>query len=139
MMDALGCGQRGEFIRSFVDEGPCALSVLRETVDALPDTHEDRRAYGMKIIESFGEGSGSAPGAVASEDARDDTHTEALSEREIEIVKLSADNLDTREIGHALGLSEGTVKWYWQRIFSKLHVHKRAHAVRLARRHGLLH
>lgn len=139
MVDALSCGEQGQFMRSFVDEGPCALSLLRETVDALPDTHEARRIYGKRIIDAFGFNERARPETLPEDEFGDDNHTEALSEREIEIVKLSADNLDTREIGHALGLSEGTVKWYWQRIFSKLHVHKRAHAVRLARRQGLLH
>jgi LuxR family maltose regulon positive regulatory protein len=67
-----------------------------------------------------------------SEDAR------GLSEREIEILRLTAANLLTSEIAAALGLAESTIKWYWKRIFEKRGVHRRFLAVRVARMRGLI-
>jgi LuxR family maltose regulon positive regulatory protein len=61
-----------------------------------------------------------------------------LSEREIEILRLTARSLDTREIAETLGLADSTVKWYWRKIFEKLGVHRRAAVVRLARQRGLI-
>ncbi|WP_390890080.1 response regulator transcription factor [Leclercia adecarboxylata] len=54
------------------------------------------------------------------------------------MIRLTAGNMVSHEIADALGLTEATVKWYWQRIFEKLGVRKRALAVRAAREYGLI-
>jgi predicted ATPase/DNA-binding CsgD family transcriptional regulator/tetratricopeptide (TPR) repeat protein len=63
---------------------------------------------------------------------------EPLSEREIEILKLIADNLSKREIAEKLVLAYSTVKWYTQQSYQKLGVHSRRQAVLRARELGLL-
>lgn len=63
---------------------------------------------------------------------------EALSEREIEILRLIADNLTKREIAEQLSLAYSTVKWYSQQTYEKLAVHSRRQAVLRARELGLL-
>jgi WD40 repeat protein/DNA-binding CsgD family transcriptional regulator len=63
---------------------------------------------------------------------------EPLSEREIEILELIADNLSKREISERLSLAYSTVKWYTQQTYQKLSVHSRRQAVLRARELGLL-
>jgi predicted ATPase/DNA-binding CsgD family transcriptional regulator len=68
------------------------------------------------------------------------THVEsaALTGRELEILHLIASGLSNRDIAEQLVFSVGTVKWYVNQIFSKLHVGSRTQAVARARELHLL-
>jgi two-component system response regulator DesR len=61
-----------------------------------------------------------------------------LSERELEVLRLAAAGLSTREIASACYLSEGTVRNYLSEIMSKLEVETRQEAVRRATERGWL-
>lgn len=61
-----------------------------------------------------------------------------LTERELEILRLIAEGKSNREIADNLFLAVGTVKWYTNQIFSKLHVANRTQAVTHTRELGLL-
>jgi DNA-binding NarL/FixJ family response regulator len=63
---------------------------------------------------------------------------ETLTEREQEILQLIAEGLSNREIAEQLVFSVGTVKWYVNQIFSKLHVGSRTQALARARELHLL-
>lgn len=63
---------------------------------------------------------------------------EALSEREIEILKLLAEGLTNREIAGRLYLAEGTVKNYVTNILGKIGARDRTQAALRARELGLL-
>jgi LuxR family maltose regulon positive regulatory protein len=54
------------------------------------------------------------------------------------VIKLVSLGLSNREIGNRLGLTEGSVKWYLQRIFTKLDVRRRSIAVLKAHRFGIV-
>jgi LuxR family maltose regulon positive regulatory protein len=135
LLDALRWGNRGGFIRGILDEGGEIVQLLDElaTGAALAEpglrdyVQQLRRAAGRRVEISATPGSGSQTAIDAG-----------LSERELDIIRLTAGNLVSHEIADALGLTEATVKWYWQRIFEKLGVRKRALAVRAARAHGLI-
>jgi LuxR family maltose regulon positive regulatory protein len=58
---------------------------------------------------------------------------EALSEREIEILRLLSDGLSNQEIGQKLFIGVGTVKWYLTNLYGKLDVGNRTQAVTRAR------
>lgn len=60
-----------------------------------------------------------------------------LTEREIEVLKLMATGQSNAEIAKALFLSRETVKTYVSRIFAKLNLRDRVHAVVFAHRIGL--
>jgi DNA-binding NarL/FixJ family response regulator len=62
----------------------------------------------------------------------------ALSERELEILRLIADGLDNREIAERLTLSLGTVKSHTHNIYSKLNAESRTQAIARARAMGVL-
>jgi len=61
-----------------------------------------------------------------------------LSEREREILRLTAVGFTSREIGEQLALSPKTVETYRQRAMEKLNLEHRSEVVRFALRAGLL-
>lgn len=61
-----------------------------------------------------------------------------MSDREIEVVRLVADGLDTVEIASKLSYSERTIKNILHDVTSRLHLKNRAHAVAYALRNGLI-
>ena len=61
-----------------------------------------------------------------------------LTEREIEVLKLLADGLDTAEVGQRLFLSDRTVKTIVHDVTSRLELRNRTHAVAHAIRLGLI-
>jgi DNA-binding NarL/FixJ family response regulator len=61
-----------------------------------------------------------------------------LAEREIEVLKLVADGLDTGEIAEKLCYSERTVKNVLHHLTTRLQLRNRSHAVAYAMRNGLI-
>ena len=63
---------------------------------------------------------------------------QTLSEREREVLKLTAEGYTAQEIADRLVLSPKTVDTYRQRVMDKLNLHHRAELVKYALRKGLL-
>ena len=61
-----------------------------------------------------------------------------LTEREVAVLRLLADGLDTAEVGHNLFFSERTVKNVIHDVTSRLDLRNRTHAVAYAIRQGLI-
>lgn len=61
-----------------------------------------------------------------------------FSHREIDVIKLVAEGLETREIAAKLCYSERTVKSVLQGMMLRLNLRNRAHAVAYAAREGYL-
>ncbi len=61
-----------------------------------------------------------------------------LTEREVAVLRLLADGLDTAEVGHRLYFSERTVKNVIHDVTSRLDLRNRTHAVAYAIRQGLI-
>lgn len=61
-----------------------------------------------------------------------------LTEREIEVLRLVADGLDTAEIAGALSYSERTIKNIIHDVTARLNLRNRSHAVAYAVRQGLI-
>jgi DNA-binding NarL/FixJ family response regulator len=61
-----------------------------------------------------------------------------LTEREIKVLRLVADGLDSAEVGERLYYSERTVKGIIHDVTSRLNLRNRTHAVAYAMRQGLL-
>jgi len=66
------------------------------------------------------------------------SRTGVLSPRERGVLRLVAAGLSNREIGHALSISERTVKFHVTALFNKLGAENRAQAVAIAAARGLL-
>ena len=63
---------------------------------------------------------------------------EALTTREKEVLKLTAEGFTNQEIAEKLVISPKTVDTYRQRIMEKLNLHHRSELVRYALKTGLL-
>jgi len=61
-----------------------------------------------------------------------------LTAREAEVLTAVADGLNNADIGHRLHIAEATVKTHLLRVFAKLDVSDRTHAVVVALERGLL-
>ena len=133
---ALQRAEPAKLMRTFLDEGGVVGTLLekmaethlavtganRQTIEILKEV---QRAGAEEERESSSKGDGS--GLLG-----------ALSRRELEVLRIAATRVSNREIGEALGLTEGSVKWYLQRIYDKFGVRKRSEAARKARMLGLI-
>ena len=73
-----------------------------------------------------------------SELSRHSPTPDALSERELDVLKLMVTGLSNREIGDELFISHNTVKTHIVSLFGKLGVSSRAEAVARALERGLV-
>ncbi|MET0934751.1 MAG: response regulator transcription factor [Luteibacter sp.] len=64
---------------------------------------------------------------------------EALSERELSVLRGVAAGLENKQIAQRLGISAETVKEHMSRVMAKLHASNRAHALAIALARGFLH
>jgi DNA-binding NarL/FixJ family response regulator len=64
--------------------------------------------------------------------------TEALTQREVEVLQMLAQGLGNKAIASRLGISEHTVKFHIGSIFAKLNASSRTEAVTLGLRQGLI-
>jgi two-component system, NarL family, response regulator len=77
------------------------------------------------------------PHKVASELAEHDTD-DALSSREIEVLKLISGGNANKEIAARLSITEETVKGHVKSIFAKLGANDRTHAVTIGLKRGII-
>jgi len=81
---------------------------------------------------------GAAPSAGRPQRSAAQLQGDALSQRELEVLRLMAEGLSNQEIGERLFLALNTVKGHNRNIFGKLQVQRRTEAVARARELGLL-
>ena len=127
--EALALAQPHGFIRTFVEAGPQLVPLLQEAArgGVLP-------GYVGEILAAF-----PAKSATRGKMILQGEHIlEALSERELEVLRLMVAGLSNREIARKLVLSLGTVKTHLHNIYAKLEARNRLQAVERARELGLL-
>jgi len=69
---------------------------------------------------------------------RTESQADALSTREMDVLRLLADGWNNKMIAAHLVLTEGTIKNYVSTILSKLHAANRTQATSIARKQGLI-
>ncbi|MBI5300989.1 MAG: LuxR family transcriptional regulator [Chloroflexi bacterium] len=137
---ALTLAEPRGYMRIFVDEGaPMRLMILDLRVSILK-TSPHLCVYLEKLLAAFHSTTAENPKLVLSkiEGSKIQGLVEALSQRELEVLRLIAQGLSNREIGERLFLALSTVKGHSRIIFDKLEVHNRTEAVARARELGLL-
>jgi LuxR family maltose regulon positive regulatory protein len=129
LAEALALAEPGGFIRLFVDEGPAMAKLLKRM-----KTEGGRlKDFIDRLLAAFGESDLAEPSPLGLPPLVD-----ALTPRELEILRLVAQGLSNQEISGRLFLALSTVKGHVQRIFEKLQVQRRTEAVARARELGLL-
>ena len=124
--DALALGSLGGYLRTFVDEEENLATLLRHASARI--SHRD---YVKAILAEIGNSAVATP--LSPLDMPD-----ALSEREVEVLRLVAAGLSNRDIGQQLFISEKTVKTHLSNIMGKLGVVNRTQAVDQGRQLGLI-
>jgi LuxR family maltose regulon positive regulatory protein len=129
---ALGVLERGlklaepeRYVRLFVDEGPSMATLL-----AVAGRQGIAPEYAARLLNAFAPTSGSAPATTGL--------IEPLSERERDVLRLLATELDGPGIAAELVVGLSTVRSHTKSIYGKLGVHSRGAAVRRARDLGLI-
>lgn len=127
---ALGAGHRLGLMRSLIDADPSALDLIAEMAQEEPFDPvltfyiERLQAAQPRPVEAEPEQTNAATRRRAAAEG-----VKALSEREVEVVRLLAEALSTKKIARTLGLSPETVKWHLTNIYAKLGVSGRDEAV----------
>lgn len=94
----------------------------KELLDTIRTVHAGRRRIPDEIAKELGEHS----------------FEDALTEREIEVLKMVASGTPNKGIASELALAEPTVKSHLKNIFQKLGANDRTHAVTIAIRRGYI-
>jgi DNA-binding NarL/FixJ family response regulator len=113
VLRALKAGARGYILKGYVH---------KELLDAIRAVHA-----GQKRI----------PPEIAAELA-DHATDEALTDREIDVVRLIATGNSNKQIADRLSIGEATVKSHVTNILSKLGANDRAHAVTIGLKRGII-
>ncbi|MEE8347040.1 MAG: response regulator transcription factor [Dehalococcoidia bacterium] len=124
LFQTLQMGASGYVLKSSAD---------RELMDAIRAAHRGEVfLYPSAVKKVLGEYLKGARGEAVKRDY------EALTSREKEVLKLTAEGFTNQEIAEKLVISPKTVDTYRQRIMEKLNLHHRSELVRYALKTGLL-
>ncbi len=124
---ALTDGVPAGYCRLFLDEGPPMADLLAQVAGAAAP---DVRPHAERLLAAARRTSAPAQAGPAAE--------EALSERELEVLRLLVTDLSGPEIARALFVSVNTLRTHTKHIFTKLDVTTRRAAVGRAADLGLL-
>jgi LuxR family maltose regulon positive regulatory protein len=126
---ALALAEPEGYVRLFLEEGKPLQALLGRIRGA-------QRPYAERLRATSGE---QAPaGHAPKADAGPAVVTEALSERELQVLRLMAGGASNLEIAHSLALTLNTVKKHSSNLFAKLAVNSRTRAVARARERHLI-
>jgi LuxR family transcriptional regulator, maltose regulon positive regulatory protein len=136
LQQALALAEPEGYVRIFLDEGPGMLQLLREAAerDIMPG-YTDRllAAFAAEQQGLADKSSHPETGAAAlASPSLGQPPIEALTQRELEILRLFKTELSGPEIAHELVISLSTVRTHTKRIYSKLDVNTRRAAVKRA-------
>lgn len=113
VLRALRAGARGYILKGFVH---------RELLDTIRAVHNGQKRIPSEIA------------AALAAHATD----EALSQRELDVLRLIAAGNSNKQIGGVLSIGENTVKSHVTNILSKLSANDRAHAVTIGLQRGII-
>jgi LuxR family maltose regulon positive regulatory protein len=143
VMQALTLGESEGYVRIFVNEGEplrVLLSAVRRRLTQQPAEVGPSPAYVDRLLAAFPqEGWADSSGQrAASGHPVSPPLVEALTERELEVLRLMAEGLTYDEVAQRLIVSLNTVRYHVKGLYGKLGVDKRMAAIEQARAYGLL-
>jgi DNA-binding NarL/FixJ family response regulator len=162
LMDVAMPGDGIEATRRIADEEPGVAIVMLTASEAVDDLFAaikaGARGYLLKNLESselramlaaVERGEAAITPAIAARilaelskapaaGAAGDRDPDALTDRELDVLRLVVAGMRNKEIAAGLGISENTVKFHLRNILDKLHAQSRAEAVARAVREGLI-
>jgi LuxR family maltose regulon positive regulatory protein len=126
LAEALSLGQAGRLARTFIDVGPDLIPLLREAA-----------RQGISPVYT-GEILAALKAQPHVEKRSDQSLVEALSQRELEVLRLVSAGFSNPEIARQLFISAGTVKTHIHNLCGKLGVRNRTEAAMRARQLSLI-
>ena len=134
---ALTLADQEQPLRVFADEGPVIGPLLEKVLEMqrrgqVPFPFSS--SYAARLLTLIGK-RGPAPVPVRRTGGH---HADALSMRELEVLRLLADGLESNEIAERLVIAVDTARKHIKNIYSKLDVHSRWEAIKHAQAHQLL-
>jgi LuxR family maltose regulon positive regulatory protein len=136
LTEALHRGSKSGHVRAFLGLGQPMAERLQWAADRGIETE-----YARALLAAFEGIPAAAPGPTpqpAPTSPRPQPLVEPLSERELTVLRLLAQNQTYQEISQALYVSLNTVKTHVKHIYAKLQVHTRRQAAAKAQELGLL-
>lgn len=112
IFNSLSAGAKGYLLKP-----PRAAELIAAVKDVIAGGSPMTSIIARKVVQYFTKGPAAA------------RETENLSPREIEVLEMLAKGFAYKEIAAELGVSYSTVHTHIERIYDKLHVHSRSHAV----------
>jgi LuxR family maltose regulon positive regulatory protein len=147
LTESLVLARPGGFIRNFVDMGPPMVDLLRRL-------HKQNVAvdYVGKLLTAFGDDEPESKPDASDHDRPSPAHpptsspshptpeslVEPLTNRELDVLELLAQRLQTKEIAERLFISTETVKGHLKNIYQRLGVGNRRETAQKARDLGIL-
>jgi LuxR family maltose regulon positive regulatory protein len=133
---AMQRAEPAKLMRTFLDEGGVVGTLLEKMAEARLTAEPGANRYASELLKEARSSGNDDRDAANKGDGSG--LLGALSRRELEVLRIAAMRVSNREIGETLGLTEGSVKWYLQRVYDKFGVRKRSEAARKARMLGLI-
>jgi LuxR family maltose regulon positive regulatory protein len=135
LVEALTLAEPEGYVRIFVRAGPPMKSLLTAAIS--------KRAgwdYVRRLLAAYADDDGTASTTTPGEPAprRSQSLVEPLSERELDVLRLLATDLDGPDIARRLFVSVNTMRTHTRSIYAKLEVNSRRAAVSRAEELGLL-
>ncbi len=120
MERALRLAEPQGFVRIFLDKGVPIIRLLKETA-----RRGIKAEYAVSLLNHV------EPDPRTNEPSRSPSSllVEPLSDREMEVLRLMAQDLSYQEIADQIMVSINTVRTHVKNIYSKLMVHKRSEAI----------
>lgn len=131
--EALVIGEPQGYLRSFLDEGPSLIPLLKRSRERHPGPYMDH------LLEAFGQREKKTLKEIGpTSSAHDQALIDPLSAREQEVLEVLAQGASNQEIAQALVIAPNTVKRHVQTILAKLGVRNRTQALARAQQLDLL-
>ncbi len=124
VLDGIGAGAKGYLLKDVS---------LENLIGAIQSVHAGETMLQPALTDTLLRGLGDAAGTTDGV-----AQSEALTPKEVEVLRLVAGGYSNREISRALSKSEGTVKNHVSNILAKMGVRDRTRAVLKALESGLL-
>jgi LuxR family maltose regulon positive regulatory protein len=135
LREALQFGSREGYVRAFADEGGALIELVRDIREAGEAGGSGYAEYLDRILAVVGDAPAPPLGSKA---APDDWPFEALTDREIEIIRMAASGDSNQSLADKLFVSVPTIKYHLRNINMKLNSANRTEAIAKARRFGLI-
>ena len=137
---ALSLAEPEGYVRTFVDEGASMAELLRAFSSRRSASLTVSQEYVDRLLSAFGPaGMVDSVLGLETEPSRSATlPLDALTDREMEVLRLLNTELSGPEIAQELYVSVNTVKTHTKRIYDKLGAHSRYEALERAQELGLI-